>query len=279
MIKLLPLYLICLLSLPFTAVAQITLKGKVVDEQGEGIAFVSLGIEGTEFARLSDSQGNFEIDIPSREQKERITFHVPGYQTVSYAIDSLAEQGQLTITLREAIRQLKSVEVKAKEKLKTRVRGNKGLVIGDNKITFVHTRQFGVKVNVPNNTAELHSISFHVTNDSSITFTVRPFAFQVEEGKIMSDKNLITENRHFTFTTKKGWLEMDLSDLQMDLSGTVVLGVEWLGVETDELIYSASCSFMAFGNSRSYVSAGYNEMEPYRGIGAYAIKAKFQFFD
>ena len=273
------LIVLVLLCLPGRALSQITLRGEVVDKQGDGIAFVSLGIAGTEVARLSNRNGQFEITIPKVEQKERLTFHVPGYQTVAYPIDSLSQLEILRITMAPGVRQLKTVEVVAGEKLKTRVRGNKGLVVGDFKMSFTNQRLYGVKVNVPNKTASLKSISFHVTNDSSITFTVRPFIYPVKEGKILFDQNLITENRQFTFTERKGWLQMDLGELSPEVSGTVVVGVEWLEVANESKTPSASISLVAFGSSVSFVSAYYHELEAYRGIGAFAVKAQFEFFD
>ena len=273
------LLVLILLCLPGRALSQTTLTGKVVDEQGQGIAFASMGIAGTEVARLSNRQGQFETIIPKVEQKERLTFHVPGYETVAYPIDSLSQLETLLITMAPGVRQLKSVEVVAGEKLKTRVRGNKGLVVGDFKMSFTRQRLYGVKVNVPNKSSSLKSISFHVTNDSSITFTVRPFVYAVREGKILSDQNLITKNRQFTFTERKGWLEMDLGEMQPEVRGTVVLGVEWLEVAGNHVSPSASTSLVAFGSSVSYISEYYNELKVYRGIGAFAIKAQFEFFD
>ena len=46
-----------------TGQAQITLKGSIINERGEKIEYVSIGLEEDSIGTISDADGNFTIEI------------------------------------------------------------------------------------------------------------------------------------------------------------------------------------------------------------------------
>jgi hypothetical protein len=56
-----------------TGWAQTTVKGHVVNERGEGVEYVSIGIEEDSVGVISDAQGHFTLTIPAG-RKDELTF-------------------------------------------------------------------------------------------------------------------------------------------------------------------------------------------------------------
>lgn len=53
-----------------------TIRGRILNKQGEGIGYVAVGIPGTEAGTISDSAGRFTLDLPSGSRDSITFFHV-----------------------------------------------------------------------------------------------------------------------------------------------------------------------------------------------------------
>lgn len=84
----------------------ISISGKVIDEQGEGLPGVNITIKGTQQGTISDESGNFTLDVPNGEAV--LVFSFVGYETQVVLIGT---QKQLTVTLGEDKRSLEEVVV------------------------------------------------------------------------------------------------------------------------------------------------------------------------
>lgn len=260
------------------AQAQVTIQGQVLDKHDKAISFTRIGIMGTSEIGLSDLDGFFSMKIPKHLSNRKLTFLVPGYLTLSLPIDSLQSVQNLVIRLEEDIRQMTGTIVKA-EKLKTRVKGNKGPVIGNWRMSLSSTyTSYAIAEKPPKKPSVLTDISFHVNNDSIMTFTVRPFVYAIKDNEVDYDKNLITENRILTFTAKNGWLTMDIKDLNVEVSDRIIFGVEWIAIEGDPTLLS-SISITALGRHNSFQAVGIQKFEAYRQfVGGLAIKGTFEYY-
>ena len=56
-----------------TGQAQITLKGSIINERGEKIEYVSVGLEEDSIGTISDANGNFTIEIPANRKNDLVT--------------------------------------------------------------------------------------------------------------------------------------------------------------------------------------------------------------
>lgn len=101
--------------------AQTTVKGRVVNERGAGIEYVSIGIEedgedqSSSVGVISDAQGNFTLTIP-KGRKDKLSFSHVSYQTVSIPYRMYASGEELTITLPDKVIELAEVVVGKKNK-------------------------------------------------------------------------------------------------------------------------------------------------------------------
>ena len=109
--------------------AQTTVKGHVVNERGDGVEYVSIGIEeddgenrssdgedqSASVGVISDAQGHFTLTIPAG-RKEELTFTHVSYQTATIPYTTYADGHELTVTLKDKVIELAEVVVSKKNK-------------------------------------------------------------------------------------------------------------------------------------------------------------------
>lgn len=94
-----------MLTAPCIFAQQLTIKGRVIDPAGEPLIGVTVGIEGTTRATMTDIDGRFSFNV---EQGETISVSYVGFVPQKIKIDKADE---LNITLREKAQQLDEVIV------------------------------------------------------------------------------------------------------------------------------------------------------------------------
>lgn len=98
------------------------LKGKVTDQEtNEGIAFVSIGIEGTYLGTATNPDGFFELKIPAEQTSGNLYLSAIGYINKSFPISGLLQAQNLTISLIPQSYKIEEVEVAAESKVLQRI--------------------------------------------------------------------------------------------------------------------------------------------------------------
>ena len=119
-----------LLLFPIAASGQerVSVKGRIVDEQGEAIEYVQVGIPRLQLGTISTADGHFEITVP----RDTLSFFHVSYQTRGYVVTGPAED--VLIVLKE--NELPPAvfiggDTKEKYLLRpgTRIAGNAGLLV------------------------------------------------------------------------------------------------------------------------------------------------------
>lgn len=87
------------------------IKGRIVNEQNEPIAFVSIFVSQLKTGTNTNAEGYYELILPEGEYE--ITFQYLGYQTVVRKVVIGKGFEEINLTLKEQVYQLKEVEVKA----------------------------------------------------------------------------------------------------------------------------------------------------------------------
>jgi hypothetical protein len=106
------IFTLVLLMAPLLSTAQIKLIGKVVDKRlGEPLVFVAVGIEGSKKGTITNIDGTFELEVPSRDVL--INFRYVGYQPLSLSYAQLAVLQQ--VELEQETKVLNEVTVLAGE--------------------------------------------------------------------------------------------------------------------------------------------------------------------
>ena len=119
--------------------AQTKVTGHVVNERGEKVEYVSIGIEEDSVGVISDAQGHFALTIPAG-RKDELTFTHVSYQTATIPYTTYADGHELTVTLKDKVIELAEVVVGKKSKphtlsgkswLRTSTAGFRGNCKGD----------------------------------------------------------------------------------------------------------------------------------------------------
>ncbi|MDE2832779.1 MAG: TonB-dependent receptor plug domain-containing protein [Gemmatimonadota bacterium] len=80
-------FVLCLiLSIPISAFAQITIRGTVTDERGEGLPNANIIVIGTTSGTSTDAQGNFALYVPEPEAETTIEARFVGYKSARQTI-------------------------------------------------------------------------------------------------------------------------------------------------------------------------------------------------
>ena len=82
-------FLLALLLFPVCLFAQerVTVKGRIINEQGEAVEYVQLGIPELRIGTISTVDGRFEIDVPC----DTLQFFHVSYQTAAYPVSGAAD--------------------------------------------------------------------------------------------------------------------------------------------------------------------------------------------
>ena len=98
-----------------TGQAQITLKGSIINERGEKIEYVSVGLEKDSIGTITDANGNFTIEIPANRKNDLVFTHV-SFQKAVVPYEAYANGQQLTVTMKDKVVELAEVVVGKKNK-------------------------------------------------------------------------------------------------------------------------------------------------------------------
>ena len=90
-------FLLAFLLFPICIFAQerVTIKGRIINEQGEAVEYVQIGVPKLEIGTISSADGRFEIEVPC----DTLEFFHVSYQPASYPVTGQAED--VVIVLQE----------------------------------------------------------------------------------------------------------------------------------------------------------------------------------
>lgn len=103
------------ISVSIVGFAQTKVTGHVINERGETIEYVSIGIDEDSVGVISDAQGNFALTIPAGRKNELAFTHV-SYQTATIPYSTYANGHELTVTLKDKVVELAEITVGKKSK-------------------------------------------------------------------------------------------------------------------------------------------------------------------
>lgn len=124
--------IITIVLLAFVGIAaqtQTIVKGHVINEQGAGVGYVSIGIEEDSVGVISDAEGYFTLTVPSGRKDELTVTHVC-YQTATIPYASYADGRELTVTLRDKSVELAEVIVDGKKNKPQTLSGKSWISVG-----------------------------------------------------------------------------------------------------------------------------------------------------
>jgi hypothetical protein len=258
-VKKIILYLLILL--PASLSAQ-TIKGKVIDEiTGKGVAYVSIGVLGTNRATVSNDDGEFifqKVELPTN-----LKFSHVSYLNLSYQIK--VETDQLIIKLKPAAINLSTVNITTDRGL-TILRSALQLA-KDHDQSFFYGKAFYRQLTTTNDQANgIHEVFYdirwnvnridgviakqsryaelrapnmiQINNQSSFTFSLAGYLFPPVDGQFINLLNLDKFN-----ISVEGYIEKEDQD---------IIIISCLLKKTNKQVYINSKYFIGTKNSKIY---------------------------
>ena len=222
------------------------IRGSVVDAKSNaGISYANIGIINSRVGTISDEDGTFSITIPEEHLKDSLTFSALGYDLKSVSIQSLGEDRPFILALAPREILLREITVAAKkEKAKVWELGNRYEKGGLNMSSAVEaTAGASVALLIENKYPSYHedlafpfflqSAKLKINDNTTGPFKIRVRLYDVDSlsgapGNEFLDRSIILES-----DIKKGWLDFDLSQYNIQVDGPFFLAFEWI-LEEDE---------------------------------------------
>lgn len=220
----------------------------------EPMPFVNIGIKNKNTGTISNSTGNFNINIPKDKIGDSLTFSFVGYHSQTIAIKYLLNEKLDSILLYQKAQELAEVIVKANGKWKSNklglsrnLPGVYGIVQSDTTSDIVEcAQQFDLG-------EDLTKISkFHIylkgVNTDTASFRINFYLF---DGKTPTERAFEKE----IFIRRKvtnGWLEIELDESSVWLKGKIVASIEFLPTESQKEKISLSYGGILVCKGTSY---------------------------
>lgn len=219
-----------LIGYPGAIHAQLRFTGHVIDsEDKQPLAFVNIGIKQKNIGTVTSDEGSFTLDIPNEFAKDTITFSMIGYEEYNLPLQALERNKIHSVDLVRKKTMLNEVTVVGQE-LKEQRFGIKrrGLLIhfADGMFNKDDSFEIGQLIKLGSTPAKLTSLNLYVLEpmDDSITFRINFYRYlDGQPAERVVEKNIVQRK-----AIKKGWLQFNLADFDIKLSGDVVATLEFM---------------------------------------------------
>lgn len=225
---------------------QLLVKGKVLGQPGNRpVSFANIGIVNKNVGTISNEDGTFSIRIPDLLQNDTLIFSALGYEKKIVPVRDFSLREENVLSLRDKPIVLQTVTVTAvREKAKVFELGNRysrgGFLLADSVYAGA-----SMALLIRNKYPSFHEdlvypvymknarVRIFKNNMKSFRFRVRLYekdSITEKPGKDFLHQSVILESK-----IKKGWLEFDLSHLNVKIEKEFFIAFEWILDDRDRL--------------------------------------------
>jgi serine beta-lactamase-like protein LACTB len=224
----------CSLSIP--AFSQQLITGKIMNSNNkEPIPYANIGIRSSGKGTISNKDGSFSIAIDAASRKDTLIFSSLGFIERKIPIHLLVAKKEISIYLDEKALTLQAVTVKANaEKNKQYTWGNTDVGGGVMEADTTYAGR-AMALLIKNEDAEkglnfpvfLENAKLRILRNNLSSFKVRIRIMDVaadgKPGKDLLEKSIVVQS-----TMRKGWLQFELSSLDLEVNSPFFLVFEQL---------------------------------------------------
>lgn len=226
------------------SVGQVLIEGRVVDQKSkQPIPFTNIGIFKSNIGTLSNEDGSFTLSVPKELANDSVTFSSLGFEMKLVPLRSFLTSPNATIFLTEKPFLLKEVSVKAKKiKAMTFQLGNT-IIKGGNlqEDTTYAGRAIALLIDNKNPKPDgefplyLAKARLHILRNNLKSCRFRVRINEVDEKTGLPGSDLLQKSVIVESSRKSGWLEFDLSSLNMIVSQPFFVTFEQLTTKDDRV--------------------------------------------
>ncbi|MDR3679836.1 MAG: carboxypeptidase-like regulatory domain-containing protein [Flavipsychrobacter sp.] len=253
----------CLLLLLFAVVLQVTaqdtrmIRGVIVDKDGQGLPYVSIGIVNTPYGTVSDESGNYKMQLPAAAKaKDSLKFSCIGYDSRTVLVGNIVREF-LPVKMDIVPMVLNEVMVKPTH-TETEIIGithKKGMMANNFAISGEAGQNLGAEIGerfeLGGERNFLDTLNVFVNANSFDTVAFRINIYNIQNG--MPGKSLLDRNIWFTlFNQDKGWIALDLKPYHLVFDEDVIVSLQWIRHSQKGTALSLPITIPALGHVHYY---------------------------
>ena len=201
---------------------QFIINGRVLDkETGQPIPFMSIGINESTVATISELNGDFTLEIPQQYMKSSIIFSALGYERQDISVSTFTANKSKDIFFLEHLNMLEEVQVRSDRKFKTSSFKVSGKLSGLGSIAPSSPEAAGaavaVRVSNPYPSAWLNSAAVSISVNHLDSLKIRLRILSMDEETQEPSTDILQYDVVRTFVMKKGLAEFLLDDLYVPI--------------------------------------------------------------
>ncbi|WP_026463940.1 carboxypeptidase-like regulatory domain-containing protein [Adhaeribacter aquaticus] len=207
---------------------QTVISGEILNKNTrEPVSYANLGIRNSNVGTISNENGSFSIAIPSGLTNDTLVFSAIGYERKQFPVGNFRSEKAFTIYLEEKINLLSTVIITpGKEKKKVFELGNKA-ILGGNLETDTTYAGRAISLLIENKGINFQGLLFPAYLEKARLYILRnnlkSFKFRVRVNEVdgltgQPGNDLLQKSIVVQSSIKKGWLEFDLSELNLQVT-------------------------------------------------------------
>ena len=210
------------------------LLGRIVDAKTDlPLSYVNVGILNREVGTVTDSLGNFNLNVLEEFSNDTVRISMIGYEPIELILGNIEKKKDtLKVRLKEQISELNEVVVSARA-FKRRTLGNKteSKFIGTGFSYNQLGAEMGIKINIRKNPTFVDAFNFTVSyNRLSAKSIFRLNFYEVNKRK--PGKNILKDNILVAIEPKQtGKMTIDLKPYDIVLKEDIIATLEWVANE------------------------------------------------
>lgn len=232
-----------LLLVTYTIYGQSTYKGIVVDSATlMSLSYVNIGIVGKNIGTVTDTRGNFQIELDSPYEEDTLRFSMVGYKSQSFRIEDFKREmsGNSMIKLVKKITLLEEIVVTNK-RFRERVLGNKtkSKSMAGGFTSNELGNEVGIVIKVHKSPTYIERFSASIVSNKYDSLKFRLNFYSLLDG--LPHDHLIDENIIITSHIREGLLDVDLGEYNIVVNDDFFVSLEWienLGEDKNGLLFS-----------------------------------------
>lgn len=193
------------------------------------LAYVNIGIRKKDVGTASDEKGNFILALLQEHLQDTVTFSAIGFHTAEVPVRDLLASQPSRVKLSEKTTALQEVVVKSR-KMKIRKLGVTGRMPGvwgvPDKRESKDVFEFANLIGIRNKPVELVSAHFYLASSVLDSALFRINLYKDNNG--YPGERLVEKSILQKFSTKDGWLTLDLRKYDLYLTEDFFMGIEYL---------------------------------------------------
>ncbi|NDV64029.1 carboxypeptidase-like regulatory domain-containing protein [Bacteroides sp. 224] len=243
-------------------IREYTLKGSIYDEQTrQPISYATLQIKEKSKGVVTDHRGFFELTLTGTELADSLTASHLGYERRTFLAETLFEESELIINLKEKPVSIAPVVIAGKKsRHKHQSLGNRGRLTGGSIYLDTHGQQIALYIdNKKQVNGYIRKVSYYLSDKGNVE---APFRVRVLEkdtlhqspGKDLLPEILVVQPPQDT----DGWFDVDLSEYRINVPSDGFF-VAMQGVfPNDYSFYAGDSDFFEIGKRPSRKNADYS---------------------